>query len=244
MLWYLNPLYAKIIDNTESKEGVKPYFCALKECITVKNNGSLHIMILSALIIVVTFSWASVRVAAQDIQIYLPLWTKVVGFPEDVLQQYAEAFNVSLEEAAYRLRLQGEMDILERQVIDNEPTYAGSWTVHQPEFGIVIALASPNAEEILDEYLQGIAWADLVSIQEAPRTLDELREILNIVNEAAVRTGIRFSSGSNIQGSKITLYTSEPEALRTALEADESAQPYLADIEYADEIVVVPGNLD
>lgn len=210
----------------------------------MKNNSSLLIVILSVLIAVFTFSWSSIRVAAQDIQIYLPLWTKLVGFPTEVLQQYADTFGVSLEEAAYRLRLQGEMDVLERQVIDNEPTYAGSWTVHEPEFGLGVALASSNAQEILDAYLQGIEWADLVSVQEAPRTLDELREIRELVNEAAVRTGIRFSSGMNIQESKIILRTSAPEALHTALEADETVQPYLEDIEYADEVIVVPGNQD
>lgn len=137
-----------------------------------------------------------------------------VGFPEDVLQQYADAFGVPLEEAERRLILQDTVSDLQRQVSENESTFAGSWLVHEPEFGLVIVFASPNGQEILDKYLQGREWESIVSAQEATYTLDELLEILDLVNNAAAKTGVRFASGTYIQEGKVVLYTPDPDALR------------------------------
>jgi hypothetical protein len=140
-------------------------------------------------------------------------------------------FGLTYEEAERRLLLQSEMDKLEQRVIEAEPAYAGSWMVHEPEFGLVVAFAAPNGEELIQPYLEGIEWADLVRVQQSPYTDDELYDITTQVNNAARATGVPFASGSNFQTSKVTLYTPYPEELRHQLEIQEAMQPYLDDIE-------------
>lgn len=82
--------------------------------------------------------------------------------PNPIVESYAEAFSLAYEEAQRRLQLQAEMDALEARVREGELSYAGSWTQHEPGFGLVIAFTSPDAEVLIKPYLDDIAWADLV----------------------------------------------------------------------------------
>lgn len=143
---------------------------------------------------------------------------------------YAEAFSLSYEEAERRLILQDEMDSLETKIREGEPFYAGSWMQHEPEFGLVVAFKSPDGKAIIQKYLEEIEWADLVMVQEAPFTDDELDEIYVIVKEAADKTEIPFESGPNYRTSTLDFFTPQPEELRMKLEAAETIQPYLKHI--------------
>lgn len=145
---------------------------------------------------------------------------------------YAEAMNISYAEAERRLYLQGEMGPVQQKVIEGEPSYAGSWIQHQPEFGLMVAFAAPNGEELIQKYLEGITWADLVQVIELPYTDDELLAILTQVNQAAMATGILFESGASFQRSKVTLWTPQPDDLRAQLAANPAIADYLDDIEY------------
>jgi len=152
--------------------------------------------------------------------------------PNSMVTSYAQANGISYAEAERRLQLQSEMDGLESKVRENEPSYAGSWTQHQPTFGLVVAFAAPNGEELIQKYLAGIAWADLVMVQEAPYTDEELYAIAAQVIAAARATGIPFASGPNYQRSKVTFWTAQPDELRTQLTANPAIVAYLDDIEY------------
>jgi len=90
--------------------------------------------------------------------------------PDPIILEYARTLGLSNEEAGQRLKLQNEMDALESKIREGEPTYAGSWTVHQPNFGLVVSFATPNGEEKIRKYLDGIEWANLVSVQQSPFT--------------------------------------------------------------------------
>jgi hypothetical protein len=104
--------------------------------------------------------------------------------------------------------------------------------LHQPEFGLVVAFASPDGETLIQKYLEGIEWADLVTVQEAPYTVGELVDILDQVNRAAVETGIPFESGTNFQAGKVTLWTPNPDTLRSQLEAQDAVRQHIDDIEF------------
>lgn len=152
--------------------------------------------------------------------------------PNPAITMYAEAMGISYAEAERRLQLQDKMGPVQQKVIQGEPTYAGSWMLHQPEFGLVVAFAAPDGEAIMQKYLEGIAWADLVQVIELPYTDDELLAILTQVNQAAIATGIPFESGATYQRSKVTLWTLQPDELRTQLAANAAIVDYLDDIEY------------
>ncbi len=152
--------------------------------------------------------------------------------PNFMVVEYAELHNLSYEEAERRLQLQVEMSALEGQIINGEPTYAGSWMQHEPEFGLTVAFTVSNGQEIIQKYLDGIAWADLVEVRQAKYTVGELTDILILVTQAAHNTGIPFESGDNIPAGKVTLYTPNPEELRHQLETQGAVTQYIDDIEY------------
>lgn len=141
---------------------------------------------------------------------------------------YATNFHLSNEEAEHRLNLQAEMSPFASRIIDGEPTYAGSWVEHEPEFGLVVAFASSDGKEFIKKYLAEIEWADLVRVQERPYTFNQLEEILDQVNLAAHKTDIPFASGLAPQNvASITIFTPYLKELRAQLEADTTIQPYL-----------------
>jgi hypothetical protein len=149
-----------------------------------------------------------------------------------IVAKYAEAFDVSYEEALQRLELQPEMANLANQVADGEPTYAGSWIQHEPEFRLFVAFATPNGEEKMSKYLEGIEWAELVEITQSAFTIGELKHILNAINRIRDKIDIPFESGTNYQTGKITLYTPNPDELQKEIEEQPSLKQYYDDIEY------------
>ncbi len=162
---------------------------------------------------------------------------------EPYIQMYAEAFGISYEEAKRRLALQGEMDDLQIRVTENEPAMnAGTWIQHQPEFRLVFAFTAANGAEIIQPYLEGIEWADLVLVQQSPFSVDELNAIARQVAQAARTTDIPFGSGSNIPLSRVNLYTLQPEELRSQVETKEEIQEYLDMIDYIESAPAAPAS--
>ncbi len=152
--------------------------------------------------------------------------------PNPIVTSYSNDVGISYEEAERRLILQNEMNSLERKIIDGEPTYAGSWMEHEPDFGLVIAFASPDGEKLIQKYIDGVEWGNLIRVQQSSYTASELDDISAKVVEAARETEITFAGGSNYQTSKVELYTSQPEELHSQLEKKDSIQPYLKDIAF------------
>lgn len=152
--------------------------------------------------------------------------------PNFMVVEYAKLHNLSYEEAERRLQLQIEMSALEGRIIEGEATYAGSWTQHEPEFRLIVAFTVPNGQEIIQKYLAGIPWADLVEVRQAKYTVAELTAIFEQVNQAAQAATVPFESGTNIQASKVTLYTPHPDELRRQLETLDAIKQYMDDIEF------------
>lgn len=157
-----------------------------------------------------------------------------------IVQAYANDMNISYEEAERRLNLQNEMSDLEREIIDHEPSYGGSWMQHQPEFGLVVSFAAPNGEEIIEPYLVDIEWAGLVAVQQSKYTDEEYLEILHQVLAVANQFDLVYASGISLHPNadstgrvkKITFYTPEPEAFRQLMESQDEIIAYIDDIAY------------
>ncbi len=162
---------------------------------------------------------------------------------EPYIQMYAEALGISYAEAKWRLELmQGEMSDLQARVQIPADIYAGTWIQHQPEFRLVFAFTVPNGMEIIQPYLEGIEWAELILVQQSPYTVDELHAITAQVVQAARSTDIPFGAGSNIPLSRVNLYTGEPDELRRQLETKEEIQEYLDMIDYIKEGPAAPAS--
>lgn len=64
---------------------------------------------------------------------------------------YSAHFNVSIEEAVYRLSLQSQVGELYAALMSQEKsTFAGLWITHLPEYKVHIAFTRAGATTILD----------------------------------------------------------------------------------------------
>ena len=193
------------------------------------NAGMIGLLVLVlCLIPVLTGQNTGLAQNVETIQVDSPL-----PEPNSMVVWYANTFKLSYEEAERRLNLQAEMDGVERKIAEGETLYAGSWMEHEPDFGLIVAFAAPNGEEIIKKYLDGIPWSTLVRVQERPYTIKELRAILEQVNLGAQKTGIPFSSGlSPHKPTSIIISTDKPEELRRQLETEDSLRPFIQIMEF------------
>jgi len=157
---------------------------------------------------------------------------------------YAKTFNVTLEVAQERLAIQFEIGDLTSKIEAVEPSYAGAWIIHEPDYGLFVGFTVANGEEILQKYLAGIKWATLVKAQQMPHTVSEFLEIQSKIDSTRTDITTAFASATDFQKGKIVLSTPALEALRLELENQASLQPYLDDIELVQQAeMAAPGIL-
>lgn len=137
------------------------------------------------------------------------------------IELYAKQYALPYEEAQRRLYLQAEMVALAGKIQDSEPSYAGSWIVHEPDFYMVVSLATADAEKIVHSYLEGVPWADAVKSQEAQYTiaqLDELRvRMENLLAELELGDNSPLASGLDVKEGKVNIYLPDPDAMSNRL---------------------------
>jgi hypothetical protein len=148
---------------------------------------------------------------------------------------YARTYNVTLEVAQERLAIQHEIPDLIAKIEEAEPTYAGSWISHTPDFLLFVGFTAADGAAIVQPYLTDIEWAAIVKAQQMPHTVSELLDIQRQVDGTRAEIATDFASATNFQKGKVVLYTAQPGALRRELATKASLQPYLDDIEYADD---------
>lgn len=139
--------------------------------------------------------------------------------PSPAAVKYAEAYRVSEDEATRRLSLQEEMGELAKRVADGESTYAGSWIQHEPDFRLFVNFTAADEEAKLAPYLDDIPWRDSVEARQATRTIADLLEILQVINDARDKIDLPFESGTNYETNKVRLYTPNPDELQKMIEA-------------------------
>ncbi len=158
------------------------------------------VIIMLALFIAPTFP-----LYAQHAAVLTPVASPNESLSMDA-KAYAEAMDVSIDEAIRRLQLQDDIGELNRVLTEKEGhTFAGLWIQHQPEYR-VITMFTKNGAATLQPYLQNGSLASLVQVQTAEATLQELETARARAVESVNQLGIRFSSAINIPKNRAELY--------------------------------------
>ena len=130
---------------------------------------------------------------------------------------YAEDFDVSVEEALKRLRLQSEIGELDAKVaVEDASTFGGLWIQHVPDYKVKVAftenasskLAGYDVTDGLRENLQAVP----VSV-----SLATLLETQANAVAAAERVSQVVESSVQVVDGQVELYTTDEAALRRAL---------------------------
>jgi hypothetical protein len=132
---------------------------------------------------------------------------------------YAEAHDVPLDEAIWRLRTQdpiGELQaVLQEQEAD---VFGGLWIEHEPVYKVIV-LVTRNARRIERRYIQGGPLADIVEVREVRWTLEALTAAQAKVIQTLEEVGSRATTGIDVRGNCVTLYVADPAALLKEIDA-------------------------
>lgn len=162
-----------------------------------------------------------------------------------IVTAYADAMKIDYAEAERRLTLQHEMSLVEQKIATDD-AYFASWMQHEPTFGLVVSFSAPDGEERIRKYLEGVEWADLVTVQESDITRDELANMRSTVVQEAEKTGIDFGSGLDYRTGQVRIYADADsiEKLRIELEANKAVAPIMDRIEFIEEAGAAPADYD
>lgn len=124
-------------------------------------------------------------------------------------QTFASSMNISLDDAINRLQLQDEIGALQEQLATNEAdTFAGMWIQHEPQYRVVVTFTR-DGEQTIQPYIAGTPLADVIEVRTAQVTEQQLRDAQQATIELLDELGLPFSSGINIQESKVELYITD-----------------------------------
>lgn len=163
---------------------------------------------------------------------------------EDPLLQdakhYAAAYEVEIDEALLRLRLQPAIGKLNADLTETEAaTFAGLWVQHDPSYRIVIQFTGGGSSR-LDQLLQSEEFHELyphVEVRTAKRSLRSLAAVQAASHRAARAQGVPMESSIKVQENRVELFTTHPGDLAVALRAADkaraavSAPPLLDDVD-------------
>lgn len=113
-------------------------------------------------------------------------------------RMYAAEFGVSLEEAVRRLRLQGPIGDLARNLtVEEQDTFAGLWIQHQPEYRVIARFTRDGARTI-GPYVEGGPLEGLVEVLPADATLAELEAAQDRAVRIVRFLGVRAETGVDV----------------------------------------------
>ncbi len=139
--------------------------------------------------------------------------------PTDIVQisdaelQDAEAMaaemNISVEEAVNRLNLQDAIGNLSATLSEKETeTFAGLWIEYEPEYRVVASFTR-NGKITIQPYIQGTALQEIVDVETAQRSLEELINLQQEVSDLSTEMGLSISSGINIPENQVEIYLTD-----------------------------------
>jgi hypothetical protein len=136
-------------------------------------------------------------------------------------EQYAQAFDVSREEAGRRLTIQqwlNESNLEARLASEQAATFGGLWIQHEPEYRIVVAFTR-DGERTLAPYLEGLPFAADVETRTVRYTLAELSAAQEEIGDAIRRLGITANSATDVMNNRVVLYVANAAELAQDLAA-------------------------
>lgn len=121
--------------------------------------------------------------------------------------EYAEFFEVSIDEAVDRLRLQEAASQIEETLLKHErSTFAGIWIVHRPSFGIVVAVTSRCAANRIRRWIKHSPFRSVVSIRLANSSVRELEYDQMSALDVARMIQVPVDSGLDVTANRVELY--------------------------------------
>lgn len=135
-------------------------------------------------------------------------------------QAYAEAHDVPLNEAIWRLRTQDPIGELGAVLQEKEAdVFGGLWIEHEPVYKVVV-LVTREERRIERRYVRGGPLADVTEVREAEWTLEALTAAQAELTQILEAVDSRAQTGIDVRGNCVALYTADPGTLLT--EVDEA----------------------
>jgi streptogrisin C len=153
----------------------------------------------------------------------------------DDAASYAIENGVSMDEAVRRLRLQDEVGRLEEMLSIQEPTFAGLWIEHAPQYRVVARFEDPSAAGRLRARVAGTPLAGLIEARPAAVSLAKLEERRTAALQHARRVRFAVDTDINVKENRVEIYSDRPQALRAALATARVTLPERV------EVIAVPG---
>jgi PKD repeat protein len=149
---------------------------------------------------------------------------------------YAAQNKVTVDEAVRRLRLQSEVGKLEETLTQQEPSFAGLWIEHQPQYKLVVRFQDPAADARLRARLAGTPLAGMVyETRRATASLKQLESRREAAKQRVKHLGIPVDTDINIRENRVEIQSDRALVLRNAIAAEHANLPDRV------EILAVPG---
>lgn len=139
---------------------------------------------------------------------------------------YADIFDVTLDEAVQRLRLQEAAGALSGELAEQEDGFAGLWIEHVPEFRVITRFRAPEvAEARLQERVAGGPLAGRIEVRRAALSLTQLEDRLVVARHTLRQHDVKADLAVDVHENRVNVYTPDPIGLEMALAAAGSRLP-------------------
>lgn len=166
--------------------------------------------------------------------------------PDDPLlhdaRQYAKVYEVEVDEALSRLRLQSALGRLNAELIAKErQTFGGLWIQHSPSYRVFAQFTQKGGNN-LDSYLQAAGMEELAPVVERRTvrlSLKRLEAIQAEANRIVRKQGIAADSSINVAENRVELLTRMPADLQHAITAESRTSKIAAELRLPDNVEVI-----
>lgn len=142
-------------------------------------------------------------------------------------RHYAATYDVELDVALFRLRLQAAIGRLNAELAERVPaTFAGLWVQHDPSYRIIVQLTRGGGAR-LQKILQRDEFRELypfVDVRTARWSLRELSAVQAASHQAAREQGVPVESMINVRENRVDLRTPQVSLLTSFLQAVDNAR--------------------
>jgi hypothetical protein len=148
--------------------------------------------------------------------------TPTPTLPSPALRQdaaaYAEAYDVSGDEAVRRLSLQDDIgDLNARLTAEEVDTFGGLWIQHEPDYRVLV-LFTRNGRRTLRKYVKGGPLACITEARKAEATWAELESLQTATIQMLERIGSGAGTGIDVKNNCVALMAANPAALQSKLD--------------------------
>lgn len=134
-------------------------------------------------------------------------------------EAYAEAHNVPLDEAIWRLRTQDPVGELQAVLQEKEAdVFSGLWIEHEPVYKVVV-LVTRGQRRIKRRYIRGGPLVGVAEVRKAERSLAALTSAHDDVVQILEAVDSRAQTGIDVKGNCVALYSADPGTLLTEVDA-------------------------